>query len=161
VELFISCASFCHVCRRNLEYRSSELLKKLLQAGLGSRPIVWVTHSMGGLLIKSVLTKGNFQPSVLDMTSFKFCISAHNPVFLGTHLFKFGSITTTTTTTTTTIGKILSTLCMVFTHIFLRQTMSLSNTMFLRFCRFCVGSNVRLHQHFPQYVCSAQYGSFL
>jgi hypothetical protein len=25
----------------------------------------------------------------------------------------------------------------------------------------CVGSNVLLHQHFPKYVCSAQYGSFL
>lgn len=52
-------APMCPVERlkRNLEYRSSELLKKLVQAGLGSRPIVWVTHSMGGLLIKSVLTK--------------------------------------------------------------------------------------------------------
>jgi hypothetical protein len=25
----------------------------------------------------------------------------------------------------------------------------------------CAGSNVLLHQHFPNYVCSAQYGSFL
>jgi hypothetical protein len=25
----------------------------------------------------------------------------------------------------------------------------------------CVGSNVLLHQNFPKYVCSAQYGSFL
>lgn len=43
--------------KRSLEYRSNELLKKLKEAGLGSRPIVWVTHSMGGLLVKSVLTK--------------------------------------------------------------------------------------------------------
>jgi hypothetical protein len=67
-------------------------LKKLIQAGLGSRPIVWVTHSMGGLLIKSVLNKGNFQPSVQDMTSFKFCICAHTPVFLDTLLFKFDAM---------------------------------------------------------------------
>jgi hypothetical protein len=52
---------FCYVCRRNLEYRSKELMKKLTEAGLGSRPIVWVAHSMGGLLVKSMLTKGNFQ----------------------------------------------------------------------------------------------------
>jgi len=65
-------------------------MKKLIQAGLGSRPIVWVTHSMGGLLVKSVLTKGNFQPLIQDMTLFKFYICAHTPVFLGTHLFKFG-----------------------------------------------------------------------
>lgn len=53
--------SFCHGRRRNLEYRSKELMKKLTQAGLGTRPIVWVAHSMGGLLVKSMLTKGNFQ----------------------------------------------------------------------------------------------------
>jgi hypothetical protein len=59
--------------------------------------------------------------------------------------------------------KVLSPLWRVFIHIFLRQTMSLSNTMSQLFCRYCsrVGSNVLLHQHFPKYVRSAQYGSFL
>jgi hypothetical protein len=34
--------------------------------------------------------------------------------------------------------KILSPLCMVFIHIFLRQTMSLRNTMLQVFCRYCL-----------------------
>ncbi|PSN32433.1 hypothetical protein C0J52_22989 [Blattella germanica] len=42
---------------RNLETRSNELMLKLKEAGLGSRPIIWVTHSMGGLLAKRMLTK--------------------------------------------------------------------------------------------------------
>lgn len=38
-----------------LEGRSSELLEKLRKAGVGQRPIIWVGHSMGGLLIKQML----------------------------------------------------------------------------------------------------------
>jgi hypothetical protein len=64
----------------------------------------------------------------------------------------------------------LSPLCRVFIHIFLRQTMSLRNTMLLLFCLYClwrpyqyscVSSYVILLQYFPKYVCSAQYGSSL
>ncbi|XP_076447448.1 protein SERAC1-like [Babylonia areolata] len=35
--------------------RSQELLEKLYHAGVGKRPIIWVGHSMGGLLIKQML----------------------------------------------------------------------------------------------------------
>lgn len=31
-----------------MAYRSQELLKKLKQAGIGERPVIWVAHSMGG-----------------------------------------------------------------------------------------------------------------
>ena len=31
-----------------IEYRSSELLNKLKNAGVGRRPIVWFAHSLGG-----------------------------------------------------------------------------------------------------------------
>lgn len=41
--------------QRTLITRSRELLQKLRQAGVGDRPVVWVGHSMGGLLIKQML----------------------------------------------------------------------------------------------------------
>nr|CAD7571612.1 unnamed protein product [Timema californicum] len=43
----------CHT----LDQRSEELLKRLCRAGLGQRPLMWVGHSMGGLLVKSILVK--------------------------------------------------------------------------------------------------------
>ncbi|XP_017887632.1 protein SERAC1-like isoform X3 [Ceratina calcarata] len=35
--------------------RSKEYVKKLLTAGVGQRPTIWVCHSMGGLLVKKML----------------------------------------------------------------------------------------------------------
>ncbi|XP_037086929.1 protein SERAC1-like, partial [Pollicipes pollicipes] len=40
---------------RALAERADELRRQLIAAGLGDRPIVWVTHSMGGLLVKQLL----------------------------------------------------------------------------------------------------------
>ncbi|XP_078587725.1 protein SERAC1-like [Branchiostoma floridae x Branchiostoma japonicum] len=42
--------------KRSLANRSREILEKLKAAGVGTRPIIWVTHSMGGLLVKKMLT---------------------------------------------------------------------------------------------------------
>jgi len=36
-------------CRRKLEVRSREIMEQLLAAGVGSRPVIWIGHSMGGL----------------------------------------------------------------------------------------------------------------
>lgn len=44
--------------KTNLDERSNEFLEKLVQAGLGKKPILWVTHSMGGLIVKNILCKG-------------------------------------------------------------------------------------------------------
>lgn len=44
--------------KANLEDRSTEFMAKLKKAGIGSKPIVWVAHSMGGLLVKNILHKG-------------------------------------------------------------------------------------------------------
>lgn len=60
--------------KRSLSQRSGEIIQKLKEAGLGHRPIIWVTHSMGGLLVKQMLldaeqtsTSGS-TPSISDQT---------------------------------------------------------------------------------------------
>uniref|UniRef100_A0A8D0EB41 Protein SERAC1 n=1 Tax=Salvator merianae TaxID=96440 RepID=A0A8D0EB41_SALMN len=50
--------------RESLSYRSTELLKKLRAAGVGSRPLVWLSHSMGGLLVKKMLLDASMDPEI-------------------------------------------------------------------------------------------------
>ncbi|XP_035473715.1 protein SERAC1 [Scophthalmus maximus] len=50
--------------RKSLAYRSQELLKKLKLAGVGERPVVWVAHSMGGLLVKKMLLDASEDPEM-------------------------------------------------------------------------------------------------
>lgn len=38
--------------------RSEEYVGKLITAGIGIRPTIWVCHSMGGLLVKKMLVDG-------------------------------------------------------------------------------------------------------
>uniref|UniRef100_A0A671P968 Protein SERAC1 n=1 Tax=Sinocyclocheilus anshuiensis TaxID=1608454 RepID=A0A671P968_9TELE len=50
--------------RKSLAYRSQELLRKLKDAGVGVRPVVWVAHSMGGLLVKKMLLDASKDPDL-------------------------------------------------------------------------------------------------
>ncbi|XP_039603719.1 protein SERAC1 isoform X3 [Polypterus senegalus] len=50
--------------RKSLAYRSQELLKKLKAAGVGDKPLVWVAHSMGGLLVKKMLLDAAKDPEL-------------------------------------------------------------------------------------------------
>lgn len=34
--------------RKTIAFRSNELLRKLRAAGVGDRPMIWISHSMGG-----------------------------------------------------------------------------------------------------------------
>ncbi|KAL7987648.1 hypothetical protein Chor_006567, partial [Crotalus horridus] len=57
--------------RESLAYRSTELLKKLRAAGIGDRPLIWLSHSMGGLLVKKMLLDASMDPemaSIVDST---------------------------------------------------------------------------------------------
>uniref|UniRef100_A0A4W5KU53 Protein SERAC1 n=1 Tax=Hucho hucho TaxID=62062 RepID=A0A4W5KU53_9TELE len=53
--------------RMSLAYRSRELLKKLKSAGVGDRPVVWVSHSMGGLLVKKMLLDASRDPDMREL----------------------------------------------------------------------------------------------
>ncbi|NXL88747.1 SRAC1 protein, partial [Alectura lathami] len=50
--------------RTSIAYRSNELLEKLRAAGVGDRPLVWVSHSMGGLLVKQMLVDASKNPEM-------------------------------------------------------------------------------------------------
>ncbi|XP_046563458.1 protein SERAC1-like [Haliotis rubra] len=47
---------------RTVEMRGRSLMEKLHKAGVGSRPVIWVGHSMGGLLVKQMLTMAQEDP---------------------------------------------------------------------------------------------------
>ncbi|GFO05262.1 serine active site containing 1 [Plakobranchus ocellatus] len=55
--------------KRTLESRGRDLLDKLLKAGVGSRPVIWIGHSMGGLLIKQILDLGEKESKYSSLTS--------------------------------------------------------------------------------------------
>ncbi|XP_075532590.1 protein SERAC1-like isoform X1 [Dermacentor variabilis] len=48
--------------KRTLFSRATDMLAKLHQAGVGERPIIWITHSMGGLLVKEMLALASESP---------------------------------------------------------------------------------------------------
>ncbi|XP_077342397.1 protein SERAC1 [Lithobates pipiens] len=53
--------------RKSMAYRSTELLSKLKTAGVGERPIIWISHSMGGLLVKKMLVNASKDEGMHDL----------------------------------------------------------------------------------------------
>lgn len=68
---------------RSLLSRGNEILKKLVTAGVGNKPIIWVTHSMGGLLVKQMLLMAaenqdqNFRKVLTNSVGIVFCSVPH------------------------------------------------------------------------------------
>ncbi|KAL1122602.1 hypothetical protein AAG570_002932 [Ranatra chinensis] len=57
--------------RKNaLAAKADDLLEQLIRGGVGKRPIVWITHSMGGLILKQMLIKGAHQSSDVGLNEF-------------------------------------------------------------------------------------------
>uniref|UniRef100_A0A2I3RZJ4 Protein SERAC1 n=1 Tax=Pan troglodytes TaxID=9598 RepID=A0A2I3RZJ4_PANTR len=54
----------CPMERKSIAFRSNELLRKLRAAGVGDRPVVWISHSMGGLLVKKMLLEASMKPEM-------------------------------------------------------------------------------------------------
>ncbi|XP_066229026.1 protein SERAC1 isoform X1 [Saccopteryx leptura] len=54
----------CPMERKSIAFRSNELLRKLRAAGVGDRPMIWVSHSMGGLLVKKMLLEASQKPEM-------------------------------------------------------------------------------------------------
>ncbi|XP_063522843.1 protein SERAC1 isoform X5 [Pongo pygmaeus] len=54
----------CPMERKSIAFRSNELLRKLRAAGVGDRPVVWISHSMGGLLVKKMLLEASAKPEM-------------------------------------------------------------------------------------------------
>jgi len=80
--------------KQNLEERSEDMLAKLVQAGVGSRPVIFVGHSMGGLIIKKMLvsaqTSGDadLQQVAENTRGVVFYSTPHE----GTHIAKMNSV---------------------------------------------------------------------
>ncbi|XP_031359152.1 protein SERAC1-like [Photinus pyralis] len=64
-----------------IDERSDEFLTSLLQAGVGDRPIIWITHSMGGLIVKNLLWKAWESNS---KRARKLCLNSKGIVFYST-----------------------------------------------------------------------------
>ncbi|XP_033632514.1 protein SERAC1-like isoform X1 [Asterias rubens] len=65
--------------KRSLANRSAEIANKLHEAGVGQRPIIWVSHSMGGLLVKQMLLDACENPELENIAE-----KTHGVIFFST-----------------------------------------------------------------------------
>ncbi|UJR31498.1 hypothetical protein I4U23_018987 [Adineta vaga] len=75
-----------NILRRSMHDRAQEIAEQLKQAGVGKRPIIWIAHSMGGLLTKYILTNEENEELKLNTRA---CVFFSVPHF-GAELASFG-----------------------------------------------------------------------
>ncbi|XP_027702436.1 protein SERAC1-like isoform X1 [Vombatus ursinus] len=79
----------CPVERKSIAYRSHELLRKLRAAGVGDRPMIWVSHSMGGLLVKKMLVDASKKPELNSLINNTRGMIFYSVPHHGSHLAEY------------------------------------------------------------------------
>ncbi|XP_012306967.1 protein SERAC1 isoform X3 [Aotus nancymaae] len=79
----------CPMERRSIAFRSNELLRKLRAAGVGDRPVVWISHSMGGLLVKKMLLEASKKPEMTTVINNTRGIIFYSVPHHGSHLAEY------------------------------------------------------------------------
>ncbi|XP_058291614.1 protein SERAC1 isoform X2 [Hylobates moloch] len=79
----------CPMERKSIAFRSNELLRKLRAAGVGDRPVVWISHSMGGLLVKKMLLEASTKPEMSTVINNTRGIIFYSVPHHGSHLAEY------------------------------------------------------------------------
>ncbi|KAM6185321.1 protein SERAC1 isoform 2-T2 [Rhynchocyon petersi] len=79
----------CPMERKSIAFRSHELLRKLRVAGVGDRPVIWVSHSMGGLLVKKMLLEASKEPELSRLISNTRGLVFYSVPHHGSHLAEY------------------------------------------------------------------------
>ncbi|XP_014240974.1 protein SERAC1 [Cimex lectularius] len=77
--------SWCPIRSRGLLPKAKYLLENLIACGVGDRPIVWITHSMGGLILKHMLLEAS--NTIDDPRYANFCKNSKAVFFFSTPHF--------------------------------------------------------------------------
>ncbi|CAH2251538.1 SERAC1 [Pelobates cultripes] len=75
--------------RKSMAYRSDELLQKLKAAGVGERPIIWLSHSMGGLLVKKILLIASKDQDMQDIVKNTQGVAFYSVPHFGSRLAEY------------------------------------------------------------------------
>lgn len=80
--------------KRNLDERSEDMLERLARAGVGSRPVIFVGHSMGGLIIKKMLllAQSSHQDNIRALAENTKGVLFYSTPHEGSHIAKMNSV---------------------------------------------------------------------
>ncbi|KAK9508714.1 hypothetical protein O3M35_006206 [Rhynocoris fuscipes] len=69
--------------KNKLRSKSEDFLQQLIAGGIGERPIVWISHSMGGILVKHMIVQA-WKKRDLNKAYYNFLSNTNSIVFLST-----------------------------------------------------------------------------